>query len=124
LARHGLKHFRKNLVKDEIAHENEHAEQEDNDANQDGGAFQFSPCGPRASAGLQFLPRFLEINGQARDIAFPPKEAKECDNDGAPNNDRYQTAITIHKKSFSIFPATACTMKAGGEGGIRTPVGR
>jgi hypothetical protein len=124
LARHGLKHFRKNLVKDEIAHENEHAEQEDNDADQDGGAFQFSPCGPRASAGLQFLPRFLEINGQTRDIAFPPKEAKERDNDGAPNNDRYQTAITIHKKSFSIFPATAFTMKAGGEGGIRTPVGR
>ena len=100
-----LKDFRKNLVKNEIQQGNEHAEQEDGDANQDGRAPQFIPSGPRATPGLEFLPRFLEINSQARDVAFPPKEAKERDNDDAPDCYRYQTAITIHKKSFSkCFP--------------------
>jgi hypothetical protein len=124
LTGHGLKYFCKNFVKNEIQHGNKRAKQEDNHADQDGGAFQFSPRGPGAPAGLEFLPRFLEIKGQTRDIAFPPKEAKEREDDDAPNCYCYQTAVAIHKKSFSIFPVTAFTMKAGGEGGIRTPVGR
>jgi hypothetical protein len=126
LTRHGLKHFCENLVKNEIQYGNEYAEQDDSDANQDGRTFQFIPSGPRAFAGLQFRPGFLAILFQADDIAFVPKQCEEPANDDGPNYDRYQIAIAaIHKKlSLFVFSATAFTTKAGGEGGIRTPVGR
>ena len=94
-----------------------------------GGTFQFLPRGPGAF--LEFLACFRDIHGQALDLALIPKHAKHAANRDRPYCNMYPV---IHKILSAIAglprfasprqpSAASLRAKAGGEGGIRTPVG-
>ena len=118
----------------------ENAEQRDRNHDHDSRTLQFVPGGPRAL--FQLFPRLLHVSGQALELPLPPKETKDRARDHHPD----QSLRCLVHKSFPACRAAARTVcllrtarrrgaparqpslsaslraKAGGEGGIRTPV--
>src|ERR1039458_2812777 len=121
--------MKKDLGQEQINHHDKAAEQRDHDRDERGGAFQFFPTRPGTF--LEFLARFRDINGQALDLSLPPQVAKDAANRRRPNCNMYP--VVVHKnlsglpsrssREFFVHRFSSPPAKAGGEGGIRTPVG-